>query len=193
MVKLTSRDALLVVDMQKDFMPGGALPVPEADEIVPTVNRYIDLFEKRGLPLFFSRDWHPENHISFKENGGIWPVHCVQWSEGAAFHESLRVPPGAFIINKGDRPELEAYSAFQGTILRSLLEERGIRRLFICGVATEYCVKHSVFGSLNLGFTTFLLKDAVKAVELKKGDGKRAIEEMKEKGAIILQFNLIES
>ncbi len=193
-VKLTGSDALIVVDMQKDFMPGGALPVPEGDSIIPTVNRYIEAFEKRGLPVFFTRDWHPENHISFKGYGGVWPPHCVQNTEGAQFHDDLRIPlDNKFVISKGTSPDFDAYSGFQGTALESLLRERGIKRIFVCGVATDYCVKNTVLGGLNLGFHTFVLLDGIKGVDVKPGDSQRAIEEMLSKGAVALTVGDITS
>ncbi len=184
-VKVSSRDALIVVDMQRDFMPGGALPVPEGDSIVPALNRYIDLFFGKGLPIFFTRDWHPENHISFKEQGGVWPPHCVQNTEGAMFHKDLKIPPdNRFIISKGTSPDFDAYSGFQGTVLESLLKERGVRRVFVGGVATDYCVKNTVIGALNLGFEVFLLLDGVKGVDVKPGDSERAIDLMLSGGAV---------
>ncbi|SNR72023.1 bifunctional nicotinamidase/pyrazinamidase [Desulfurobacterium atlanticum] len=183
-VMLTPFDALIVVDVQKDFCPGGALAVPDGDKVVEPLNRYIDLFKTAGLPIFATRDWHPEEHISFTINGGLWPVHCLQNSEGAKFHDGLKLPPDTFIINKGDRPELEAYSGFQATLLESLLKERGIKRIFVGGLATDYCVKNTVIGGLNLGFTVFVLLDGVKAVEVKPGDGDRALKEMFSKGAV---------
>ncbi|ADY73133.1 Nicotinamidase [Desulfurobacterium thermolithotrophum DSM 11699] len=188
MVKVTYCDALIVVDVQKDFLPGGALPVPEGDKVIGPLNRYIELFVSKGQPIFATRDWHPENHISFKENGGLWPKHCVQWSEGACFAKELNLPPDTFIINKGDRPELEAYSGFQGTLLDTLLRERGIKRVFIGGLATDYCVKNTVLGALNLGYVVFFLEDASRGVDVTLGDSKRAKEEMLEKGAIALKF-----
>lgn len=182
MFRLGSRDALIVVDVQNDFMPWGALPVNGADSIIPVVNRYLKLFSEAGLPIFATRDWHPENHVSFKENGGIWPRHCVQWSEGAAFAKGLELPPETFIINKGDRPELEAYSGFQGTLLEQLLRERGVRRVFVCGVATDYCVKNTVLGALNLGYSCVLLADAVKGVAPETT--REAVNRMLEAGAV---------
>ena len=119
-VKITPKDALILVDIQKDFLPGGALPVPEGDKVIEPANRYIELFTKAGAPVFATRDWHPENHISFKENGGIWPKHCVQNTRGAQFADGLKLPPEVFIINKGDRPEVDAYSSFQGSLLKDL-------------------------------------------------------------------------
>ncbi len=189
-VKLTERDALIVVDMQKDFMPGGALPVPEGDKIVPRLNEYIERFEKAGLPVFFTRDWHPENHISFKGYGGVWPPHCVQNTEGAKFHEDLRMPlDNKFIISKGTSPDFDAYSGFQGTNLEQLLRERGIRRIFVGGVATDYCVKNTVLGGLNLGFQVFVLEDGIKGVDVNPGDVDRAIEEMLKEGAVFINIS----
>ena len=193
MVKITSYDALIVVDVQNDFLPGGALPVPKGGEVIEPLNQYIEFFASKGQPVFATRDWHPENHISFKENGGLWPRHCVQWSEGAQFARGLKLPPDAFIINKGDRPELEAYSGFQGTLLNDLLKERGIKRVFIGGLATDYCVKNTVLGALNLGYVTFFLEDASRGVDVKPGDTERAIEEMLIRGAIKINLeNIIE-
>lgn len=183
-VMLTPFDALIVVDVQKDFCPGGALAVPDGDKVVEPLNSYIELFKKAGLPIFATRDWHPEKHVSFSINGGLWPVHCLQNSEGAKFHENLKLPPDTFIINKGDRPELEAYSGFQATVLNELLQERGVKRIFVGGLATDYCVKNTVIGGLNLGFTVFVLLDAVKAVDVNVGDGEKAIIEMLSRGAI---------
>ena len=188
MVRITANDALIIVDVQIDFCPGGALPVPDGDRIVPAVNEYIEMFRIVGQPVFATRDWHPENHISFKENGGIWPRHCVQYTEGAKFHPDLKLPPDAFIISKGERPELEAYSGFQGTLLDSLLKERGIKRIFICGLATDYCVKNTAIGALNFGYTTFILSDAIKGVDVNKGDSEKSIETMMRKGAVLLNL-----
>lgn len=184
-VKVGDRDALIVVDMQKDFMPGGALPVPDGDKIVPKLNEYIEIFERKGLPVFFTRDWHPENHVSFKGHGGVWPPHCVQNTEGAMFHEDLRIPlDNKFIISKGVSPDFDAYSGFQGTALESLLRERGVRRVFVGGVATDYCVKNTVLGALDLGFEAMLLLDGIKGVDVRPGDSERAIELMLERGAV---------
>ncbi len=182
-------DALIVVDMQNDFMPGGALPVPGADTIVPIVNRYIERFEARSLPIFFTRDWHPENHISFRKNGGVWPEHCIRQTEGAGFCRGLRIPAdNRFVVSKGVSEDFDAYSGFQGTPLKGLLQERGITRLFICGVATDYCVKHTLLGAENLGFRTLLLEDAVKGVDLHPGDSKSACREMMRRGAVLCRF-----
>ncbi len=188
-LKLTKFDALIVVDVQRDFMPGGALPVPDGDKVVKPLNAYIQLFSERGLPIFFTRDWHPKDHISFKGHGGIWPPHCVQDTEGAQFHPDLIIPSdNKFIISKGTSRDFDAYSGFQGTVLDSLLKERGIKRIFVGGVATDYCVKNTVIGGLNLGYFVFLLVDAIRGVDVNPGDSERAIEEMLDAGALCLTY-----
>ncbi|HHJ63861.1 MAG TPA: nicotinamidase [Aquifex aeolicus] len=188
-LKLTDRDALIVVDMQRDFMPGGALPVPEGDRIVPVLNSYISLFEERSLPVFLTRDWHPENHISFEGHGGIWPPHCVRGTEGAQFHPDLKIPAdNKFVISKGTAQEFDAYSGFQGTVLADLLRERGIRRVFVGGVATDYCVKNTLLGAVNLGFQAFLLTDAIRGVDVRPGDVERALEQMLSAGAVAIEL-----
>jgi len=189
-VKITPKDALILVDIQKDFLPGGALPVPEGDKVIEPANRYIELFTKAGAPVFATRDWHPENHISFKENGGMWPKHCVQNTTGAQFADSLKLPPEVFIINKGDRPEFDAYSGFQGTFLEDLLRERGVKRIFVGGLATDYCVLNTVLGGLNLGFQLFWLKDASKGIT-PEGEQK-ARERMLLEGAVETVFEDLE-
>lgn len=189
-VKLSQRDALVIVDMQRDFMPNGALPVPEGDKIIPRINEYVEIFFHKGLPLFFTRDWHPQDHISFKDQGGLWPPHCVQDTEGAQFHPDLFIPKdNRFIISKGTSRDFDAYSGFQGTILDSLLRERGIKRLFIGGVATDYCVKNTVLGAINLGYQVFLLEDAIKGVDVNPGDSEKAIQEMLISGAVVIEID----
>ncbi|WP_457625265.1 bifunctional nicotinamidase/pyrazinamidase [Persephonella sp.] len=186
-VKITELDALIIVDMQNDFMPGGALPVPEGDKIVPVLNRYIETFSSNGNPVFFTRDWHPEDHISFKGYGGIWPPHCVQGTKGAEFHPELKIPyDNKFIISKGNSRDFDAYSGFQGTVLDDLLKERGIKRIFVGGVATDYCVKNTALGGLNLGYQVFILEDGIKGVDLNKGDSEKALSMLLKKGAILI-------
>ncbi len=191
-VKINDFDALIVVDMQKDFMPGGALPVADGDKIVPKMNEYIKLFSEKGNPVYFTRDWHPENHISFKGHGGIWPSHCVQDTEGAKFHDDLLIPSdNKFIISKGDSRDFDAYSGFQGTILNDLLKERGIKRIFVGGLATDYCVKNTMIGGLNLGYQGFLLLDAIKGVNINPDDSEKAIDLMLSKGATAITIENI--
>ncbi|WP_456464824.1 bifunctional nicotinamidase/pyrazinamidase [Persephonella sp.] len=193
-LKVTDTDALIVVDMQNDFMPGGALPVPDGDKIVPVLNRYIQIFSDSGNPVFFTRDWHPEDHISFKGHGGIWPVHCVQDTEGAEFHPDLIIPAdNKFIISKGTSKDFDAYSGFQGTVLNDLLKERGIKRLFIGGVATDYCVFNTALGGINLGFQVFVLLDGIKGVDVNEGDSKKALNKLLEKGASLIDLKDIVS
>ncbi len=155
-------EALIVVDMQRDFMPGGALPVPEGDAIIPRCNEYIEEFRKRGALIVATRDWHPPNHISFQERGGPWPKHCVRDTPGAEF--VVELPADAVIISKATEPDKEAYSGFEGTNLAEILREMGVKRVYVCGVATEYCVKATVLDAVKHGFETYLLRDAVKGI-----------------------------
>jgi len=180
--------ALLVVDIQNDFCPGGALGVPDGDAIIPRVNRMIALFERRGLPVLFTRDWHPRVTKHFKEFGGAWPAHCVQRTKGARFHRDLVMPKGAIILSKGMDPEQDSYSAFQaftdrGRDLESALHELDVGELFICGLATDYCVRATTLDSLRRGLGVRVLRDAIRGVDLKPGDSEMAIKEMRLNGA----------
>lgn len=180
--------ALLIVDVQNDFCPGGALAVPEGDKVVPVLNRYMALFATNGLPVIASRDWHPPETTHFKEFGGIWPPHCVQGTKGAEFHPGLRLPPEAVIITKGSDPKRDDYSAFHaatdgGEQLEDFLRGHGAGRLFVGGLATDYCVKESVLEGLKRGFAVFLLLDAIAGVDLSPGDSERAVSEMLAAGA----------
>lgn len=182
-MKMGNRAALIVVDVQNDFCPGGALPVPEGDQVVPVLNAYIRLFLRQRAPIYATRDWHPADHVSFKAQGGIWPPHCVQGTRGAEFHQQLTLPGEAAVISKGSDPKEEAYSGFQGTGLGARLKRQGIRRLFIGGLATDYCVKNTVLDALGEGFETALLQDASRGVEVKPGDTEQALSEMARAGA----------
>ena len=185
---LTKNSALIVVDMQNDFI-NGSLAVPNADTIIPVVNEYIKLFEKNNLMVVFTRDWHPENHCSFKENGGIWPKHCVQNTTGAEFHKDLYIPKNSYIISKAFLPDLEAYSAFEKTELDDLLKKNNINTVFVCGLATDYCVKQTVLSALKLGYKVYLLVDAIKGVDLNNFDSEKAINEMISNGAKVIVFD----
>ncbi|ASJ16556.1 nicotinamidase [Thermococcus chitonophagus] len=176
-------EALIIVDMQRDFMPGGALPVPDGDKIIPKVNEYIKKFREKGALIVATRDWHPENHISFRERGGPWPKHCVQNTPGAEFVVDL--PEDAVIISKATDPDKEAYSGFEGTNLAGILKEKGVKRVYICGVATEYCVRATALDAVKHGFEVYLLKDAVKGIT-PEGEEK-ALKEMEEKGVKIVE------
>jgi len=175
-------EALIVVDMQRDFMPGGALPVPEGDKIIPKCNEYIMKFRERGALIVATRDWHPENHISFREQGGPWPKHCVQNTPGAEF--VVELPADAVIISKATEPDKEAYSGFEGTNLAEILRKNGVKRVYICGVATEYCVRATALDAVKHGFETYLLRDAVKGI--RPEDEERTLKELEQAGVRIL-------
>jgi len=187
-VRVRPSDALIVVDMQVDFMPGGALPVPGGDEVVDRVNEYVELFTRAGATVVFTRDWHPPNHVSFKTRGGPWPPHCVQGTPGASFHPKLRVPTDALIVSKATDPDREAYSGFEGTELDAELRRRGVRRVFVCGVATDYCVKATALDAARLGYQVFLLADAVRGVNVPPNSVQRAIEEMLDAGVVLIEI-----
>ena len=176
-------DVLLVTDIQNDFLPGGSLAVAGGDEVVPILNRYIREFVAHGLPVYATRDWHPVGHCSFHAQGGPWPVHCVAGTHGAAFAATLRLPPDTTVISKATSQDQEAYSSFQGTDLDSRLRAAGIRRIFIGGLTTDYCVLSTVRDARKLGYEAFVLADAVRAVDVQLGDGQRAEAEMASLGA----------
>lgn len=178
-------DALLIVDVQNDFCPGGALPVPEGDQVIPLLNRWIEAAQAAGIPVYASRDWHPAGHVSFQEQGGPWPVHCQQGSKGAQFHPGLKLPSDAVIISKGRSPDKEAYSAFQGTDLRERLKKAGVHRLWVGGLALDYCVKESILDALRAQFEVHLIRPATRAVEVQPGDGARALHEIAAAGAVL--------
>jgi len=184
-------DALIVVDMQNDFFEGGALPVPGAGAIVSRLNHYLRAFAAANLPVFATRCWHPAGHCSFVEQGGEWPTHCVVGTQGAQFYPELKLPLGCPVISKGQIIDRDAYSAFQGTELDPLLRERGVRRVFIAGVATDYCVKHTVIDVLRHQLPAFVMTDAIAAVNLTPGDGARALEEMRHHGAVFMNIESV--
>jgi nicotinamidase/pyrazinamidase len=178
-------DALLVVDVQNDFLPGGALAVPQGDAVIAPLNGWIARFTAAGLPVFASRDWHPGGHCSFHAQGGPWPPHCVAGSAGAAFAEGLALPPDADVVSKGVDAATEAYSAFADTGLAQLLRVQQVERLFVGGLATDYCVLHTVADALRLGFEVVLLPDAMRAVDVHPGDGAAALQAMHAHGAAL--------
>lgn len=189
MVKVGKGDALLVVDVQRDFLPRGSLGVPEGDAVVPVLNRYIEMARREGLPVFASRDWHPERHCSFKPQGGPWPPHCVADTTGAQFAEGLQLPADTLIIDKATRPEVDAYSAFSGTTLADQLRALGVRRVLIGGLATDYCVLNTVRDALGAGFEVVLLEDAIRAVNVNPDDGAKAEREMTSRGAVPARYD----
>jgi nicotinamidase/pyrazinamidase len=184
--------AVLVVDVQRDFCPGGALAVSGGDRVVPVLNETLLAAHTRGIAIYATRDWHPSDSSHFLAGGGPWPVHCVAGSPGARFHADLRLPEGAVIVNKGTTPDSDGYSAFEGcladgTPLADDLRHRGITHLITGGLATDYCIRHSVLDAIRGGWRVTLVTDAIEAVELTPGDGKRALAEMRDAGADLIR------
>ena len=179
--------ALILVDIQNDFCPGGALAVSEGDQIVPIVNRMISRF-----PLVVStQDWHPAGHISFKERGGPWPPHCVQGTRGAELHPDLRTDTIAHYFRKASLPDKDDYSEFagkdyQGRSLDEVLRAQGTKKLYVVGLATDYCVLETVLDGLKLGYEVYAVKDAMRAVNVDSSDGEQALRKMSEAGAILV-------
>lgn len=187
-VTLKAGDALVIADIQNDFLPGGALGIHGGDAIIPVVIEYIARFHSRGLPIFLSRDWHPPNHCSFRQAGGPWPVHCVAGLPGSLPPPGFRPPSSAVIIYKATSPDREAYSAFQDTPLDQHLHASGVGRLFIGGLATEYCVLNTVKDALALGYHVCLLMDGIRAVNLQPDDGRKAEDEMIRLGVVLIRL-----
>jgi nicotinamidase/pyrazinamidase len=180
---LRAGDALLVVDVQRDFLPGGSLAVPGGDAVLAPLNACLARFDALRLPIYASRDWHPPDHCSFQAQGGAWPVHCVAGGPGADFPSALHLPAAAGIISKGCLAERDAYSAFGETDLHPRLQARGVRRLFVGGLATDYCVLATVLDACALGYAVVVVRDAIAAVALQPGDAERALERMHAAGA----------
>jgi nicotinamidase/pyrazinamidase len=180
-----SGDALIIVDLQNDFITGGSLAVPDGDAVIPVLNTWIRRFRAAELPIFATRDWHPADHCSFRDQGGPWPPHCVVGTKGAEFTAELALPPDALIHSKAITPEKEAYSDFEDGGFGQKLRDLGVTRLFIGGLATDYCVRATVLDGLKDGFRVVLLTDAIRPVEVQPGDGDRAIAEMREAGALM--------
>ena len=176
------RAALLIIDVQNDFCPGGSLPVPEGDQVVLILNQWIAEFT--GL-IVASRDWHPPDHISFRERGGDWPPHCIQNTPGAAFHPNLHLPANTLVISKGTQSDFDQYSAFDRTNLAEALRERGINRVWVGGLAQDICVRATGLAALGEGFETHVIRSATRAINSRPGDGELALAEMARAGAII--------
>jgi nicotinamidase/pyrazinamidase len=189
MVDRTS--ALLVVDIQKDFCAGGALPAPGGADVIPAVNRHLADARSREMPVYATRDWHPPRTSHFKEYGGVWPPHCVQGTAGAQFHPDLKLPPDAIVVNKGDDPQRHGYSAFDGhtsagkTLLDDL-RDRHITRVYVMGIATDYCVRESALDALRAGLEVRVLTDAIAGIDVRPGDAQRALDEISAAGAHIV-------
>ena len=181
-----TKQALIVVDVQNDFCPGGTLAVPHGDEVIEPLNKLIDEFLERGAPVYKSRDWHPPETKHFAAHGGTWPVHCVQNTEGANFHSELRDDPRITVISKG-LGDKDCYSAFDETDLATHLHQHKVEEVVVGGLATDYCVKNTVLDALKHGFKVKAVENAMRAVDLHPGDGERAIAEMRDAGAEIVK------
>jgi nicotinamidase/pyrazinamidase len=191
METLTPHDALILADIQTDFLPDGALGIRGGTEIIPVLLHYMRRFHSRGLPIFLTRDWHPPNHCSFRGRGGPWPVHCVAGTPGSLPPPTFEAPPSAVIIYKAIDPDQEAYSAFQHTLLNRHLRALGVRRVFVGGLATDYCVLNTVKDALGLGYAVCLLMDGIKAVNLRPDDGSLAEEDMIRLGATPIRLETV--
>lgn len=185
-IKVTAADALIAVDVQNDFCPGGSLAVKDGDRVVPVLNRLTPKFSA----VVLTRDWHPADHCSFAKDPKFvdksWPPHCVQNTKGAAFHPDLKVPRNAIIVSKGADPRKEAYSGFQGSDLAKTLRKKGITRVFVGGLATDYCVKATVQDAIREGFRAVLILDAARGVDLPAGHAEQAVAEMRQAGAKVI-------
>lgn len=185
---MNEKAVLLVVDVQNDFCPGGALQVPHGDRVIEPVNRAVERFVAAGLPVLASRDWHLPVTRHFKDYGGAWPEHCVQGSHGAAFHPQLRLPEGTLVLSKGVDPDMDGYSAFEGVSeegrrLSSVLKDLGAEHLYLAGLATDYCILFTAREALRSGLTVTILTDAVAGVDLTPGDSDLALQELQSAGA----------
>jgi nicotinamidase/pyrazinamidase len=180
--------ALLLVDVQNDFCPGGALPVPNGDRVIPVLNTLAAQFAEVGLPVFASRDWHPPDTRHFKNQGGPWPPHCIAGTPGAAFHPALQLPPDAIVVSKGQDKQDDGYSAFEGTssdgrALADHLRERGITQLHVGGLATDYCVRASVLDARKAGLAVTLIPGGIAGIA--EESSRRALDEMRGAGAVV--------
>ncbi len=185
---LVDGDALLIVDVQNDFCPGGALAVAGGDAVVPVINQWIAAAIETDVPVIASRDWHPEDHVSFKAQGGPWPAHCVRGTTGAAFRSDLRLPPATIVVTKGSDAMEEAYSAFQGTELERRLRELGVKRLWVGGLALDYCVKASALDAVATGdLEVALILAATRAVNVEPGNGEKAVAELRAAGVRVTE------
>ena len=180
------KTALVVVDIQNDFCPGGALAVAEGGQVVEPTNHLIGHFRRRGAPVIYTRDWHPENHCSFKPFGGPWPVHCVQGTPGAEFHRDLDVPDDAVILDKAWMPDSEDFSGQSSSELFARLTQAGVRRVVLTGLATDYCIKATARAARAEGFEVIVITDAIRPVNVRPGDGQRALDDMLARGVALL-------
>lgn len=183
-IKLAPGDALIIVDVQNDFCPGGALAIAEGDSVIPVINAWIQKFSQEGLPVFASRDWHPKEHLSFAPEGGPWPPHCIQDTPGAGFHKALQLPPSTVVVTKGVRFDQDQNSAFDQTGLGAHLQRKAIHRVFVGGLALDVCVLATVLDARKFGLDVFLLSEGTRAVTVP--GGVKALEQMRAVGAVVL-------
>ncbi len=205
-IKIESRDALIIVDMQNDFIPGGSLAVEEGDLIIEGINQIADYFKKKKATIVLTQDWHPKNHLSFasnhpgkspgdpftSENGAIgpvlWPDHCVQNTKGAEFHKDLKINLADEIIKKGMNPKVDSYSGFQDndkkseTGLRDFLNSKNIQRIFVCGLTLDYCGYYTAMDGFDFGYKVYFLVELTKGVDVPKDNVKNALETMNKTG-----------
>ena len=184
---LRSSDALLIVDVQKDFCSGGALPIEDGDKVIPILNRWIAAAVTKGVPIYASCDWYPVGHISFQESGGSWPPHCIQDSDGACFHPNLKLPNSVVKVTKGTRFDRDQNSAFDETGLAEELRKKGIKRLLVGGLAEDVCVLATVLDGCREGFEVTLISDGTRPVTLQNSE--KAREKMHECGARFVRTN----
>jgi nicotinamidase/pyrazinamidase len=177
-------DGLLIVDVQNDFCPGGALPIEHGDQVVPIINHWIENFTEQGLPVYASRDWHPKDHLSFNTEGGPWPPHCIQDTPGAAFHPDLRLPASAVIVTKGVRFDQDQNSAFDQTGLGTHLRRKGIARLMVAGLALDVCVLATVMDARQAGLEVLLILEGTRPVAA--SNGAEALDRMQAAGVSVL-------
>jgi nicotinamidase/pyrazinamidase len=185
--ELRTHDALIIADVQNDFCRGGALEVPGSNEVIPILNTWIRRAIPRRIPTFFTRDWHPLNHISFRDRGGPWPPHCIQNTRGAEFHPDLYVPSSGILLNKAKAPDRESYSAFGDTLLGHYLDTLDVARIWLGGLALDYCIVSTALDARAHGREVLVLLDATRAVNVQPGDGDRAVEKMEAAGAQIVR------
>ncbi|CAG9296848.1 isochorismatase family protein [Celerinatantimonas diazotrophica] len=190
-ITVKASDALLIIDLQNDFLPGGALGIPSSYQVIEPINRYTQYFERSQATIILSRDWHPEEHCSFIQQNGPWPPHCIQNTQGAQISADFAWPTQAWLVSKATSVEKDAYSAFDGTELSVQMKHCGIKRLFICGLATDYCVLQSTLDALANGFECYLLTDGIDAVNVNEHDGQQAIEKMCAHGATPIQWQTL--
>lgn len=189
-INLSAGDALIVVDVQNDFLPGGSLAVPGGNEIIPVLNHYMALFQSHELPIFATRDWHPTDHCSFQCRGGPWPAHCIAGTRGAGFPVNLQLPGGAHIISKATLRDKDAYSGFDDTQLHALLRCVGVLRVYIGGLAAEYCVLNTVKDALRYRYVTFVLEDAIRAIDTSVNRGGAGVQ-MSQLGAHPIHLDML--